>query len=78
MNPNNNAVKLVQRDYTSHGQVSSYPFREDEPITSGQRRRLHDLIFQQFDDYATIQQCLSHIEGLTRSEAGDYINSFEI
>ncbi|MEI6296500.1 MAG: hypothetical protein WCO84_02520 [bacterium] len=76
MNSNNNAV--AERDYSSSfEEISNYPFREDELITSGQRRKLHDLIFQQFDDYATIQQCLSHIEGLTRSEAGDYINSFE-
>ncbi|MEI6296390.1 MAG: hypothetical protein WCO84_01930 [bacterium] len=66
------------REYSANfGDFSERPFDEEETITPGQRRRLHDLIFSHFDDISTTQQCLNHIEDLTRSEAEAYIRSLE-
>ena len=57
------------------GLAEERDFRSYEPITSLQKRKLQDLIFQRFDNSATINQCLSYVEGLNRNEVDEYVNS---
>ncbi len=74
---NNSVVGLVEKGELRPIDIGRSFYREDEPITSEQRRKLHDLVFNQFEDYSSINHCLQHIETLTREEADEYIESFE-